>query len=289
VSCIATIPLSSSDYQQASQFAQRQSSSSKSQQVYLNTLAVLSMDFYLKLLGYKTDLAASYSCEFSYQNAKNVADLYVKNVGRFECRPTLPGDTVCPIPLEARTGRICYVVLQIDEASHRAKLLGFTGLVETNELQISQLKSSLEEWLECLKNLEQIRQVEAGNFFRFRSYSQSSPVLLDDGWQMVSGYRGINLFKLLNFAAEQIKLSVGWQTTQNSTVNIWVEVFSTNGRDYLPQNLNITILDEMGLAIMEAKADLNHSITFDLSGQQEDRFSVKIALGNDTITEGFLI
>lgn len=287
MSCIATIPLSSSDYQQASQFAQRQSNPSKSRRVYLNTLAVSSMDSYLKLLGYETDLTASYSWKFSIQNAKNVADLYVKNLGRFECRPTLPGDTVCPIPLEARTGRICYVVLQIDEASHRAKLLGFTELVETNELQISQLKSSLEEWLECLKNLEQIKQVEAGKFFRFRS-CQSLPV--DDSWQLVNGYRGqVKLFKLLNFAAEQIELSVGWQPTQNSTIDIWVEVFSTNGRDYLPQDLNITILDEMGLAIMEAKADLNHSIALQLSGQQEDRFSVKIALGNDTITEGFLI
>jgi hypothetical protein len=53
-----TVPLSSSAHHLAEQFCRQQSNQKKAKQVYLNTLAVSAVNFYLRCMGVETDWKA---------------------------------------------------------------------------------------------------------------------------------------------------------------------------------------------------------------------------------------
>ncbi len=80
----------------AQQFSDRlQPSTEKAEQVALNTFAVYAVHFYLKSLQVETDLQKSDSWNPEIHAILDVADLVVKGRGKLECRPVLPGATVC--------------------------------------------------------------------------------------------------------------------------------------------------------------------------------------------------
>jgi hypothetical protein len=49
------------------------------------------------------------------------------------------------------------------------------------------------------------------------------------------------------------------------------------------------VLDERGTAVLQAEAGNSESIEFHFSGELGESFSVKVALGEVSITEEFLI
>jgi hypothetical protein len=70
----------------------------------------------------------------------DVADLEVTGIGRLECRPLKLHEQTCYIPPEVWSDRIGYVVVQIDESSLSATVLGFTQTANTEEVSINQLR-----------------------------------------------------------------------------------------------------------------------------------------------------
>ncbi|NEQ85170.1 MAG: DUF1822 family protein, partial [Moorea sp. SIO2I5] len=84
----------------ASKFAAEQATTTKSKQVYLNTLAVYAVHRYLKYLGIDTDLNESDCWNPILRHQWNVADLVVPGIGTLECRPVLPGETTVSLPPE---------------------------------------------------------------------------------------------------------------------------------------------------------------------------------------------
>lgn len=145
-----TVPLSSKQHHLAEQFCYRQSNKEKAKQVYLNTLAVFAVDFYLRCMMIETDWEASLSWDLVARTLIDVADLDLPGIGTLECRPVLPEQQVVQIPSEVRSDRIGYIGVRIDKSLQKATLLGFSKTAPlTGELHISELQS-LEDLLKVL-------------------------------------------------------------------------------------------------------------------------------------------
>ncbi|MEG4003410.1 MULTISPECIES: DUF1822 family protein [unclassified Microcoleus] len=163
------MPITKKAIRLAWQFASEHNNPQKVEQIYINTLAVLAVCDYLKILDIETDLTQCDSWNPVIRLLENVADLYIKGLGKIECRPirsaqhqgenshensskNLP--EMCPVPLEARQERIGYIVVEIDEDEKEARLLGFSPTGDTGELVLRDLHS-LDDFLIYLEHLSE--------------------------------------------------------------------------------------------------------------------------------------
>ncbi len=161
------MPITQQERQLAEQFASQQRHPQRHEQVYLNTLAVLAVRDYLKIIDIETDLTQCDSWNPVMRLFSDAADLYITGLGKIECRPIksrhqsqdngnqnssahLP--EVCPVPIEAMAERIGYIAVEIDEEQKEARLLGFSPTADAGELVLSELHS-LDDFLTHLEDL----------------------------------------------------------------------------------------------------------------------------------------
>lgn len=101
--------------------------------------------------------------------------------------------------------------------------------------------------------------------------------------------------KLLNLgiekADESVVLIVGFKAVEEpNKFQVFVEICSTENQTYLPQDLQLMVLDETGTAVMQAQArNTNKNICLDFKGNTKEQFSIKVILGDISITENFVI
>ena len=301
-----TVPLTLVAHQFAQQFHQQQPNLQKAKQVYLNTLAVYAVEFYLKCLGIETDIQASESWNPAIQMLANTADLEVKDLGKLECRTVLSEAQVCQVPPEVWFNRICYVAVRLAPALTQATLLGFVPTVNQEVFPLSELKP-LEDLLEHLDKLKQpvkggvalspwlqnvfeagwetvdalfgLSQAEIAFSFRSQSTTPENPV------SQVKRGKWLSLERL----GEEVALCVGLVPETSSKMNISVEAYPKKGQSYLPQDLQLMVLDENGDVVLQAIAKSTETIQLKFKGELGERFSVKVALGEVSLTEAFLV
>lgn len=136
-----SIPISRADRQIAERFSREQPTPDKSEQVYLNTLAVLVVHYYLEMLEIPTNLKSSYSWNPVGRLCANVADLNIPGMGHLECRSLRVGEPVCQVPPEVWYDRLGYVVVQLDQGFSQGTLLGFVPTVSQTTLDLDRLLS----------------------------------------------------------------------------------------------------------------------------------------------------
>lgn len=147
------VPIAESERQTALKFAAEQPTREKARQVYLNTLAVLTVKRCLDLSEIATDLAASDSWNPFCRLGADLADLKVTGAGYLECRPVTANQQECFIPPEALENRIGYLVVQLSPPYQDATILGFIPNVVQVRLPLSQLQPLPELFL----HLESLR------------------------------------------------------------------------------------------------------------------------------------
>ena len=300
-----TVPLSSSAHHLAEQFCRKHCNQKKAKQVYLNTLAVSAVNFYLRCMGIETNWEGSQSRNPVMLSILDVADIEILNLGKLECRPVLPQDQVIHIPSEVWSDRIGYVAVQLDQSLKQATLLGFSQTAGDGELPISELRS-LEDLLE---HLRQIRQTEP---VKMRvNLSQWFENIFESGWQQIEtllGTQPTNLAlslrstpeagvlrgKLIDLGIQHqgqaVVLVVALTPLHEQEMDISVEVHPKSDQTYLPPNLRLMVLDNLGEAVMEAIArSANNFIQLQFSGAPGERFSAKVALGDVSVSENFVI
>jgi hypothetical protein len=87
-----------------------------------------------------------------------------------------------------------------------------------------------------------------------------------------------------------VALIVALSGESEQNMDISVEVQPTNGQTYLPSNLQLMVLNEDGEAVMHVHAGSdNQTIQLEFGGEAGDRFGVKVALGDVSVTENFVI
>jgi hypothetical protein len=308
-----TVSLSQPAHQLAEKFCQHQSNLQKAEQVYLNTLAVYAVNYHLQCLGFATDLEESDSWDPVMQAFLDVADLQVKNYGKLECRPVLPDAAMVYIPEEVWEERIGYVAVQLDESLREATLLGFAEAVSTQELSLSQLRS-LEDLPGYLNQLKQpqlaAKWVDLSQWLHniFDASWETMEVIFAPSPELALNFRqpfpalastpenpavGVKRGKRLDLgrqqSGEQVALCVGLAPTESSKMDICVDVYPVSSQPYLPQDLQVMVLDEKGEALVQAQARSTENIQLTFRGQPGEGFGIKVVLGDVTITEAFMI
>lgn len=313
--CSFTAPISPDARRRAEQLCTQQATPEKGEQVRLNTLAVSFVNYYLQCMEFSTDLEASDSWNPVQQTLMDVADLSLENLGFLECRPVLADTQVVYVPPEVQSNRIGYVVVQISKSFREATLLGFVKQVTTELLPISQLQP-LEDLLYYLEYLFQVSLIELAEQSltiskKLVNLQQWLVNVFEEGWQELSAVlapqpalltgslrsaekafaiRGklINLGKQMTAQSVILVVSLSQETLQE--MDIIVEVHPTIGQAYLPQNFKLMVLDFEGATVMEAQArSSNKNIQLQFSGESGERFSIKVALGNVSVIEDFVI
>ncbi|MEQ8959574.1 MAG: DUF1822 family protein [Coleofasciculus sp. C2-GNP5-27] len=303
------MPITQESLQIAEAFAQQQPHPQQYEQVYLNTLAVCAVNNYLRILDIPTNLNAGDSWNPAMRLFFDVADLDVTGIGRLECRPLRPPDSptdtpVCIIPPEVHEDRIGYVIVHIDTQDQQATLLGFTDSVDSEELPLSQLRSlkdllihlqhlqeaqtvpkpvQLSQWLDNVfavgwEKLETLLEFPQDPAFSFRTHSEHSA-------------NGVKRGKRLDFQkdSDSVALCIGLKPTHSPQMGISVEVYPTGGQIYLPQELQVILLDEEGKAVIQTETRTTKHIQWRFKADPGDQFSIKLALADVNITEAFVV
>jgi hypothetical protein len=285
------MPITQEALQIARQFASEQPTQQKALQVYLNTLAVCSVNNYLRIMDIPTSLTASDSWNPVVRLVVNVADLCVTGLGRLECRPvsvtTLDLKTAqqpnnlslqfisskstsktknallsCYVPPEVQLGRIGYVVVKVDLEQQEATLLGFSPRVETEELLISQLQPMNE----LLNHLE-LQTTSPVTLVGLNQWLQG---IFEVGWQSLESLldaqtvsyafrqrvaNSIRRAKSIELGTPPTEVSVALVVTltqQKATnLEISLQVLPLGGEAYLPIGLTLAVLDESGETFLE--------------------------------------
>lgn len=152
-----TIQLTQQAHQDARKFAAQQSTPEKVKQVYLNTLAVFAVCNFLEWMKIPIDLTEADSWNSIIRRFNNVADLAIPDLGKLECRPVLPHETVINLPPEVTEDRIGYIAVQFQEQLNEVQLLGFVTALELNnernQIFIAELQP-IENLIDYLDRLE---------------------------------------------------------------------------------------------------------------------------------------
>lgn len=308
----------------AQEFASQQPTTEKADQVQLNTLAVWVVNDYLQLMDIPTDLRASDSWNPGVRLFADVADLELPGKGRLECRPVHSQAHICPIPPEVWHDRIGYVVVQFDESLQEATLLGFTPTASVEAFPLQQLRSP-EDLLEHLDRLGRSPAIQTTLNQLQANLSQWLQGVIDTGWQTVDSllnpaelspafaFRGVELrghhaatseteiiqrAKLLDLGTPsghpvmllvEVSPSIDSSSPTDPQLDVLLQVHPSN-QLYLPAGLRLTVLDESGTKFLDAESrSVDNYIQLQFSGSPGESFSVQVALGDNQVTEAFVI
>ncbi|KAF3886926.1 MULTISPECIES: DUF1822 family protein [Nostocales] len=307
-----TLPITLAARRTAEKFANEQPTPEKAAQVRLNTLCVWVVHQYLEFLGIPTNLKKSDSWNPVIRLCADVADLEMPGIGRLECRPIQRFEQFCYIPPETWEERIGYIVVQINESSQDANLLGFVPSISTERLPLNQLQP-LENLIEHLGELQKTPAKTLVNL------SQWLTGVFDAGWQTLEslwnqpelrpGYafrsseivdrmpesdsltkRGKLIDLGIQIANQPVMLIVEIRPDINSQTSVRLQVHPTGNSSYLIPGLQLTVLDGSGAVFLESQArSADNYIQLQFQGEPGEQFSVKLGLNDASVTEHFVI
>lgn len=313
------LPITRMARQKAQEFANAQPTPQKAEQVRLNTLAVYVIHDYLEMIGVQTNLAVSDSWNPISRLCADVADLEIVDFGRLECRPLKIDQLTCYIPPEVWSDRLGYVVVQIDESTWEANVLGFTQTAQ-EELPLNQLQP-IEALIDRLNELPHFSTSTPINNRSKVNLNQWLVNVFESGWQTIESvfnsgevdlafsFRSgdnelivdnetsdtkISRAKLIDLgvqiASHPVALIVEVTPESEQRKNILLQVHPSGKQIYLPSSLQLIVLDEVGTIFLEAQArNADNYIQLEFSGTPGEQFSVKVALGEASIIEDFII
>ncbi|MBD2028202.1 DUF1822 family protein [Leptolyngbya sp. FACHB-711] len=310
-----SIPLGRTAHDLAESRCQPHTDWQKSEQVYLNTLAIYAVDYYVKCLGFDTDWKASDSQDFITQTLMNVADLTVKSIGRLECRFVSPDTSFVYVPEEVWADRVGYIAIQINRDLDEAEILGFVEQVNTIETPFNQLRSidELPTYLSQLRAKATIININApASFTPPVQLSQWLQGQFDQVWQTIesvfaappltpawrqhhspNNVEPIRRVKLLDFGAqpgaEQLALFVEITPSASDEIEIEVQLRPTGNLTHLPREIQARLLNETDEEIWQNRAALSEAIQLQFLGQLGEQFKIELTVSNRQIIETFVI
>jgi hypothetical protein len=294
---ILSVPLPKNAHRWAEEFAAQQDTPQKGKQVYLNTLAVYAVHSYLKWLNVETALNQGDSWHRGLRAIFDVADLVLPDIGKLECRPVLPGEVAIVLPPSMTQDRIGYIGVQFSQKLDYVELLGFIPAREMVEspaiLQIAQMQSfdTLIEILHRRTLFINLRQWVTGIFesdwqapeLVFANNLRSSSTMTRSSTNSISRAKIIDL-------GRQVLLLVQLTPTDSEVFDIRLRIYPGDDAIHLPPNLQLIVLDEAGNTGMEVQArNADDWMQLEFSCQHEEKFSVKIVLGETSLMDEFVV
>ena len=299
------VPLGLKAHRLAQQFCRNQSGT-KAKQVYLNTLAVSAVNFYLQCMGIETDWEGSLSYSPVFVSLMDVADLEIPKLGKLECRPILPQENILYIPPETWGDRIGYVAVRLDSKLEQATLLGFTKTAPASgELPVNQLHSLAD----LLEYLYQIRQQTATTRVNLSQWFEH---IFTESWQSVEallatqhnlafslrsasrlGETNVKRGKIIDLGMQladiTVALLVAIAPDIDHKVTILVQLHPTKA-NYLPPDIKLILLsDGSTLQSVQSRSEDNYIQLKRFRVNPGECFNIQVAFGNVTVTESFYI
>ncbi len=298
-----TLPITSRAMEFARQFAQQQFTPAKRDRVCLNTLAVCTVNNYLEMMGFETNLPGGDSWHPIARMGGNVADLEVNGIGKLECIPVRAEDTEYAIPAEVWLDRVGYLFVEINLAAQFATIRGFipqaTAIVSRDRLRspedlIDRLHGlmatplvRLDRWLDGLEETfingwQSIESLFTTPELAFRSISvPTRPDLIQRGKVVDLG---------IQLSSNQIALVVELSPIEDrDRIQVRLKVCPVD-RAYLLSNIQLIILDEFDRVFLEAQSRSADSlIQLEFTGTPGEKFGVVVKLGNAEVIEQFTI
>ncbi|MFB2917906.1 DUF1822 family protein [Aerosakkonema funiforme] len=112
--------------------------------------------------------------------------------------------------------------------------------------------------------------------------------MIDPGNPTAGVRKAIDLGMLL--AEHPIALIVAILQKADRKVAVLLRLYPMKNQKYLPPNLKLIVMDDAGNTFLEAEArSTDNCIQLKFTGSREERFCVKVALGEANITENFVI
>lgn len=307
-------------HQLAKEFSKKQKDSSKAQQVYHNTLAVWAVAYYMKCMEIETDWEGSDSWDALMQSFLNVADLVLPGIGKLECRPFMQEEQNIYIPLDVSQDRLAYVAVQLDnflETARTATILGFVKTAPIEELPINKLQSlekllqlieqskllnltntsvQLSKWLEPEDNVQNKWLPLAAVFKGSAREDLASSIRNSESLtrnisnnSLATASRGKIINLGIKVQEHQVALVITIAPGENENIDIMAQVYAIKSLN-LPKQLKLDIIDETEQSFLQAESrEKDQFIQLIFFGKVGEKFSIKLALGNDSITEFFVI
>ncbi|NET69783.1 MAG: DUF1822 family protein [Sphaerospermopsis sp. SIO1G2] len=296
---IVQIPLIREAHQVATKFASEQTSSKKSKQVYLNTLAVYAVHRYLKWLDIETDLRQSDCWNPILRHHWNVADLVIPNIGKIECRSVLPGETTISVPPEITGDLIGYLAIQFSEDLDQVQILGFAKTAVAGVIEISRLHS-IDEFIDEILLPKRDILVNLSAWFEgiFDEVWLPIEALLNPSelaWKSSRGLsredkikraKKLDLGLLVN--GQQVALVVSIWTEENKEKGVLVQVQAMGEPKILPPGLKLTVTLESDEAEVIAR-EADNLIQLEFSENPGKQFTVQVFLENESVQEQFVV
>lgn len=155
-SCSFTIPLGTKAHAIARKSSQAvcntEKETDKDERVYRNCLAVSAVDFYLKFMGFETDIKQSNARDKLMLQFLSEADLPVTNIGSFECIPVAENADYGEISPDLSGDRIGYIFVQLSKSLREAVILGFSK-EPSAKIDLNQLHS-VDDLIDYLTDFE---------------------------------------------------------------------------------------------------------------------------------------
>jgi hypothetical protein len=127
--------------------------------------------------------------------------------------------------------------------------------------------------------------------FSIRSTQQLNEINVDNPAISVTAGKLIDLG--MQLAGHPVVLIVTLSSAEpEEEMDIRLRVYPTGSQTYLPAELKLLVLDDSGIPVPELEATARSAdnwIQLELSGQLGEQFSVKVAFGDVSLTENFVI
>lgn len=314
------VPLTTEAHEIALRFAAEQLTVARGKKIYLNTLAVYAVHYYLEWSEIETDLNSGDSWHPALHCLFDTADLVVPKVGKLECRIIEPGEIEIDLPSEVVQNRAGYIVVQFNEYFNQVQLVGFikaSALANPDHIVIAALEP-IDSLVSYLRNYLIPKESELSFPPTAVRLTQWLSNIFEDGWQAMSSLLATNMAfhtrntdlilvnesisqeagvsggKLIDLGIEiyqhPVALVLRFTPVSAQEVNVLVQVLPSRGQRILPENLRLTVSDEVGANSRDAFArKTDNWIRLEFDGEPGERFSVEVALGEASVTEYFLI
>lgn len=306
-----TIPISGEMINIADKLSQEKRNEQKTREVYLNTLALLVVEFFCQCMEIETEFSKSYGLDNVVLSLMNTASIFIKDKGLLECRPVLPKEEFCEIPPEILSERIGYMVVEIDEIDRQARILGFVESVRNEKLPLTKL-SSLQDFLVYLQKLQKVESQINESIVKLSKWFEG---LLDSGWQSelaiardipnllavtkdispvnvtdkeeVGGARIIHLMHL----SEPVLLILRQTRLSPDEIEIILRLYPASESIFLLDGIKMTLLDDKDNPIrqLEKQAKGSNWLQLRFKGNVGDEFSLKISFREDSVITKFII
>jgi hypothetical protein len=320
---ILSLSISAKEHDLARQFALEQDTPQKGKQVYLNTLAILAIHDFLEWLGIESDLETSDSWNPAVRCFHDVADLVIPDLGKIECRPILPKESVVSLPIEVTEDRIAYIAVQFQEQLNEVQLLGFcpATIPQPKEIDIANLKP-IELLIDYIDRLESAQLEPVTNIGAWRLPEIAAlnlDAIYDNAWQKLDDFinslagnqfsrfavglrssssnpelpsESVRKAKEIDLGQNRMALIINCQQKNDDKTYIFIRLYPFLAEEiYLPSGVAIIILDESGNVFSEVQAGRRTKMLEmkEFRGETGERFTIKVALGNINYTENFVI